>query len=439
MSPPPSPRAYRRFEAAQLPRATAWRFAYLISQGGLSLTLFGLLAHILPTPQFAAAAIAQAVLVIAQSVGDFGLSQAAVTALPALMARRPAEERALLRGAASLYRWSALVALGLALLAVLVVPAPARAGVALIAPAAAVTVLVSGADGLLRARGEFALPALLVTVSRLGAFAGIATAAATGTAVGACAGIAAGTVVCSIPAVAVIVRALAGSRQGECSDLIKAALPLGCAQLFIAASGRLDTVLLSALSGAVVGGGFESAWRVYQLSQYVVGGLASAAAPFISDALGAGRRAEAGAIIRRVGATALAAGLVLAAATLAFAGPLSRFLFGGLGASVARALPPLALVTPITFLATLATTILAISPRTRWWILPACALGAVVNVTLILTLARHGSLREATIACAVGLLATSAVLIGRLLSVATELRSVVVEAPVIPLPVSRTG
>jgi O-antigen/teichoic acid export membrane protein len=339
-----------RFHAARLPAATAWRFAYLIAQGGLSLALFAILAHVLPTHAFAATAVAQGALVIAQAVGDFGLSQAAVTALPTRIRERPSRQGELLRGASSSYAVAAVMALAATLLAVLVVPAAARLPVALIAPAGAVTVLVSGADGILRAQGEFRRPPILVTISRLGGFAGVAAAVVDRTAIATCAAIAAGTVVASMPAAMVLYRTFRASDRGRSRDLRRAAIPLGLAELCMIASGRLDTILLSAIAGALAGAGFESTWRAYQLAQYVVGGLASAAAPFIADAWGAGRSDQALMLIRRVGLVVLAAGIALGMGLLLLGGPASRILFGGLGPAVARALPPLAVVTPLSFI-----------------------------------------------------------------------------------------
>jgi O-antigen/teichoic acid export membrane protein len=401
-------------DATRLRAATAWRFAYLLAQGGLSLTLFAVLAHVLPTRAFAATAIAQGVLVIAQAIGDFGLSQAAVTALPARIAAEPEREGELLRGAASSYAVAAAAAFAVTLLAALVVPASARLPIVLIAPAGAVTVLVSGADGLLRARGQFRLPPVLVTVSRLGAFAGVGTALVDRSAAAACAGITAGTVIASLPAASVLYRAYRASDRGRARELRRAAIPLGFAELCTIASGRLDTVVLSAISGALVGAGFEATWRVYQLAQYVVGGLATAAAPFIADAYGSGRPDRALALIRRVGLVVFAAGVVLGAGLLLAGGPVSRILFGHLGAAVAAALPPFAVLTPLSFLGFFSLVVLATSPAERWWILPATAVGAAVNLALVLAIAPGHGLSGGTLACAIGLGVGSFILLARL-------------------------
>lgn len=404
----------RALHPGRLPAAIAWRFAYLVLQGGLSLTLFAILAHQLPRHAFAATAVAQGVLVIAQAVGDFGLSQSAVAVLPAQIAAEPDARAELLRGAALLYAAAALAALAITLAAVLVVPAAARAPVALIAPAGAVAVLVSGADGLLRAQGEFRRPAAVVTLSRLGAFAGVGAAAAGASAAGTCAAIAGGTVLASLPAGRLLLGYVRAARRGRARELRHAANALGLGELCIIASGRLDTVLLSAVAGTLAGAGFESAWRVYQLAQYVVGGLASAVAPFVADAAGAGELRRAGELIRRVGTVVLVLGLLLGGAMLALGGPLSRALFGSLGPEVAHALPPLALLTPLSFLGFFAMIMLATAPSQRWWIIPANALGALINVAVLLAITGHGQLRHGTEACAIGLAVGSLALLWRL-------------------------
>lgn len=412
----------RPFHAERLPAAIAWRFIYLVLQGGLSLTLFGILAHVLPKREFAAAAVAQGVLVIAQAVGDFGLSQSAVTVLPAQIAAKPDARAALLRGAATLYGIAALAALVVTLITVLVVPASAKLPVALIAPAGAVAVLVSGADGLLRSQGEFRRPALIVTISRLGAFAGVAAAVLDRTATATCAGIAIGTFAASTPAAAMLLRLFRGARRGLMRELRHAANALGLGELCIIATGRLDTVLLSVVAGTVAGAGFESAWRVYQLGQYVVGGLATAAAPFVANGLGSGDNDRVLTLMRRVGMMVLATGLFVGAALLLFGDAICRLLFGPLGPGVAHALPPLALLTPLSFLGFFAMIMLATSPSERWSILPANALGAIVNVVLLLSLTHHGQLLQGTIACAIGLAVGSLALIWRLAAYMRSLR-----------------
>ena len=66
----------------RLAEATRWRYAYLFAQGGLSLVLYLVLGIVLDEAAFSTTAVALGVVVIAQALGDFGLSQAAVVIIP---------------------------------------------------------------------------------------------------------------------------------------------------------------------------------------------------------------------------------------------------------------------------------------------------------------------------------------------------------------------
>ncbi|MEA2194907.1 MAG: hypothetical protein QOG42_1341, partial [Solirubrobacteraceae bacterium] len=161
--------------------ATGWRYAYLLAQAGLSLVLYVGLAAVLPAPAFAICAVALGSLVTVQAVADFGFSQAAVVALPNPATVGPAIARPVLEaGVARLVLAGAGVALAGCCLLALAVPAPARSALVAIAPASALSVVVAGVDGILRAGGHFRRPVRLVAASRLGGLAAIAVAAATG-------------------------------------------------------------------------------------------------------------------------------------------------------------------------------------------------------------------------------------------------------------------
>jgi O-antigen/teichoic acid export membrane protein len=391
------------FAVDRLPRATAWRFAFLLVQGGMSLLLFSVLAHVLSASEFAPTAIAQGVLVIAQAVSDFGLSQAAVITLPALLVAHPQDARDLMRGASLVFMVGAAGALALALVAVAVVSPAARLPVALIAPAASMAVLVAGSDGMLRATGEFRRPVILVSLSRAGAFLGVLAAATTDRASLTCASISLGTVLASLPATLLLLRRYRAGRRAATKELTRTALPLGFGDLFMVAGGRMNTILLSAISGTVAGAGFESTWRLYQLSQYVVGGLATGAAPFISHALGAGRSQDLVRILRPIGTLTILSGIALGAGTYLVRRPVSEFLFGRLGQQVAGAIAPLAALIPLSFAGFLAMIVLATSARDRWAIVAASALGAAINLVLVMLLAPAHGLQGATLACAIGL------------------------------------
>jgi len=372
----------------------------------MSLLLFSVLAHVLSASEFAPTAIAQGVLVIAQAVSDFGLSPSAVIALPTLLATRPQDKPDLMRGASLIFMAGAAGAVVLVLLAVAVVSPASRLPVALIAPASAMAVLVAGSDGMLRAIGEFRRPVILVSLSRAGAFLGVLGAATTGSASWTCAGISLGTMLASLPAIMLLIRRYRGGTRTLSRDFMRTALPLGFGDLFMVAGGRMNTILLSAISGTTAGAGFEGTWRLYQLSQYVVGGLATGAAPFMAHALGAGRYRDLARILLRVGTITIFSGIVLGAGTYLLRSPISDLLFGSLGHQVAGAIGPLAALTPLSFAGFLAMIILSSSAGDRWAIVVASALGAAVNLVLVIILTPAHGLRGATLACAIGLSVT---------------------------------
>jgi O-antigen/teichoic acid export membrane protein len=375
--------------------------------------LFVWLARVLSPAPFAAAAVAQGVLVIAQAVGDFGLSQAAVTVLPRRLAANPGSSVRLIGGAARGFVVAAAAAFVLCLLVAVVVPGDAKLPVAFVAPGAGATVLIAGSDGLLRAVGEFRRPMALLAASRLGAFAAIPLAASTGSAAWACAGLSAGTVVGSVPGAMVILRRLGRGSVVDWS-IARAAVPLGVSQLFVVGGGRLNTVLVSNLASVASAAAFESTWRLYQLGQYLAGAIATALAPFISQALHDGGSPSVVQFLRRWGLLLVGFGIVWGGGLLAFRGYVGDALFGNaLGERVATAIVPLAIVTPLSFAAFLATVVLAVSDRDRHWILVANAAGAVVNLTLVLALASSGGARSAAIATGAGVGLTSILLLAR--------------------------
>lgn len=396
--------------------ATAWRFGYLMVQGGASLVLFAALAHVLDPSAFAVAALAQAVLVVAQATGDFGLSQAAVSALPVQLGRQPQHRSGIEAGAARSFLWAAGLALGLSLIATAAVPAGARWAVASIAPAAAAAVLVSGADGLLRATGDFRRPVELVALSRAGSFAAVPVALLTGDALLTCAALSAGTVIASLPAAGFLIAKQANDATKRYGDLLAVSVPLGVAQLFILAGGRVNTIVLGSYLSLAAAAAFESTWRLYQLGMYVAGGFATSIAPFVGDALGKSD----GVALRKLllgRATLLAVmGSGLAVFLIAFRGPASDLLFDEFGEAVASSIVPLALVLPLAFVGFLALTTLAAVPSARNVILASYAVGAVIGLVLVLVLAREHGVRGAAAGCAIGLAVTNIMMIGRFLT-----------------------
>jgi O-antigen/teichoic acid export membrane protein len=404
----PTPERRGRLATEDAREAIIWRAGYLIVQGGLSVLLFAVLAQTLGARPFAAAAVAQGVIVLAQSVGDLGFSQGAVTVLPARLA---------LEGDAGLGRVLAGAALGsfaaaalgfvLCLGAAFIVPGAARLPVLLMAPAAAVTVLVSGADGLLRAQGQFRRPVLLVTASRVAAFAGVAGAVATGSAAVTSATIAGGTILGSVPAALVVAGYLGEGAVTEARWFLRSAAPLALAQLTFVAGGRINTLILSAVGGVREGAVFEAAWRLFSLGQYAAGALATGVAPFLADALGAKRWGDVRRMIRIVGAVSLGGALVTAVGLFALRRQLGELFAGSLGDAVSGALLPLAIVTPFAFVGFFVLTVLAASDRYRRWILPSYAAGALVNITCVAVLASSDGASGATAAASAGIVVTS--------------------------------
>jgi len=389
----------------RLASASRWRLLFLAVQGTAGLALFSVLAHVLPHRAFAATAIAQGVIVIAQSIGDFGLSQAAVAVLPARIAAAPAAADQLIAGAARAYLGATCVGIVLTLAIAAFVPSAAAGPVAVSSLGTAAAIAVAGADGLLRSRGEFRRPLALVAASELASFAGLPVALAT------CAAVGVGMALGAVPAAIALVRFTALRPRAPLRAFVRAALPLGLAQVFISIATRADTLMAGLVSGLVAGATFEGCWRIYQLSQYVAGGVASAAAPFIADALGAGRPADALKILRTLSLRLLAIG-VAGGATIYFARtPIAELLAGTLGPEVARALPALAIVSPLQAVSLAAYYALIGQDGQRRLVLGAIVAGAVVNVALAAPLGSELGGRGIVIGCACGQAATALLLL----------------------------
>ena len=395
----------------RLASASRWRLLFLAVQGTAGLALFSVLAHVLPHRAFAATAIAQGVIVIAQSIGDFGLSQAAVAVLPARIAAAPAAADQLIAGAARAYLGATCVGIVLTLAIAAFVPSAAAGPVAVSSLGTAAAIAVAGADGLLRSRGEFRRPLALVAASELASFAGLPVALATHSALATCAAVGVGMALGAVPAAIALVRFTALRPRAPLRAFVRAALPLGLAQVFISIATRADTLMAGLVSGLVAGATFEGCWRIYQLSQYVAGGVASAAAPFIADALGAGRPADALKILRTLSLRLLAIG-VAGGATIYFARtPIAELLAGTLGPEVARALPALAIVSPLQAVSLAAYYALIGQDGQRRLVLGAIVAGAVVNVALAAPLGSELGGRGIVIGCACGQAATALLLL----------------------------
>jgi O-antigen/teichoic acid export membrane protein len=401
--------------------ASAWRLLFLAVQGGASVVLFAALGHLLSPRAFAATAVAQGVIVIAQSIGDFGLSQAAVAVLPRRIAAGGTKAE-LLSGAATAYIGAISLALIVTLSAVSIVPGAAAAPVAVSALASAAAVAVSGADGILRAQGDFRRPFALMAASELAGFAGVPVAAVTGSAFWTCAAVALGMGVGAAPAAAVLVSLRRASPRAQVRPFARASAPLGVSQVFIALATRVDTLLAGALAGLVAGGTFEGCWRVYQLSQYLAGGIASAAAPFIASALGAGRAVDALRLLRRLALELLGIGLLGGAVLYLLRTPIAALLAGNLGRPVAHALPALAFISPLAAVSLVAYYTLIGQEGQRRTVLMAIAAGAGVNLALAGALGADLGARGVVIGCAAGQGVTAVLLLAWFAPFARRLR-----------------
>jgi O-antigen/teichoic acid export membrane protein len=423
------------FSPDRLLGASLWRMTFLLVQGGGSVVLAATLGHILGARAFATTLLVQGVLVIAQAIGDFGLAQATVTVLPAWIARAPGLSAKLIRSATHAYFYAAVAALLLTLISAVFVPDAAVVPILVSAPAAAATVIVAGADGLLRSQGEFRRPVIYVAASEVGGFAGIPVALATHSAVWTCVAISAGTVIGATGALLSLLARLRGDRPadpgvtredqrelGTVREFLKAAVPLGLAQVFVVLGARFNTLIAASLTGVVAAGTFEGVWRIYQLGQYAAGALATAAAPFIASALGANQAERALALLRQLLLRLLAVGVLAGLALYLGRWPLAHVFAGSLAAPVADGLVFLAVVTPIAAVGVPAFYTLIALDDERRLVLACFAVGAAVNLTLALVLARPLHAHGVLLACAAGTTITSLLLLSRLGVVIRSLR-----------------
>lgn len=404
-----------RLTHGRLASASLWRLLFLAVQGTAGLALFSALGHVLPHRAFAATAIAQGVIVIAQSIGDFGLSQAAVSVLPARIAGAAGDADELIAGAGRAYLGATCAGLVLTLAIAAFVPSAAAGPVAISSLGTAAAIVVAGADGLLRSRGEFRRPLVLMAASELAGFAGLPVAILTHSALATCAAVAGGMALGAVPAAIALMHFTALRPRAPMRGFVRAGLPLGLAQVFISLATRADTLLAGLVSGLVAGAAFEGCWRIYQLSQYVAGGVASAAAPFIADALGDRRADDALRILRTLSLRLLTTGIAGGAILYLGRKPIAELVAGTLGTQVARALPALAIVSPLQALSLGAYYTLIGRDGQRRLVLAAIVAGAVVNIALAAPLGSQLGGRGIVIGCACGQAVTALLLLATML------------------------
>jgi O-antigen/teichoic acid export membrane protein len=369
---------------------------------------------VLPAGAFNVCAVALGALVAVQAVADFGFSQAAVAALPnpGTLGRELPRD-VLEAGIARLVVGGGGTALAGGCALALAVPANARPALVAIGPASALAVVVAGVDGILRARGEFRRPVLLVGASRLGALPAIGAGAATGSALLTCAVVSGGILIGSAPALAELRRCWrAADGRPAVRPLLRVAAPLGASNVCILASARINTIVLASAASVSSAAAFESAWRVFQAGQYVLGAAASAVAPFVA----AGLSDDPGRLLhrrlRRTTWTMVLGGGLLGAAVVVLRHPLADLVAGGASDPVARSLLVLGAVLPASLLLLFATLALsAASARDRSWVLASYAAGAVVNVVVLLALERSSADTAGAAASAAAICVTLAILV----------------------------
>jgi O-antigen/teichoic acid export membrane protein len=258
---------------------------------------------------------------------------------------------------------------------------------------------------------------VLMAASELGGFAGLPVAIATHSAIWTSAAVSAGTTIGAAGAVATVAMIRRGGAARAVGSFVRACVPLGVSQLFIVLGTRFDTVLAGAVSGLLAAGTFEGAWRVYQLGQYVVGGLATAAAPFVADALGAGRHDEAVALLRRLIVRMLVLGAILGALLYLGRYPIARVLAGSLAGQVAAVLPIIAVLSPVAAVGLVGFFTLISREGERGYVLAVHAIGAAVNVVVVVLLGGTHGARGVTFGCAAGIAVTDVLMLIRLRSV----------------------
>ena len=208
-------------------------------------------------------------------------------------------------------------------------------------------------------------------------------------------------------------------------EYVRAAVPLGLSQMFVAIGTRFDTILAGAISGLIAAGTFEGTWRIYQLSQYAVGAIATASAPFLSDAFARAPHHEVVHLARRLGITLLGLGAGIAAVLYLFRHLIARVLAGSLAAPVAHTLPVAVILSPLAALGLLAYYALAGRTGTRRFVLFANAAGALVNIAAVAVLAPSHGARGVMEGCVIGLACSNLLLLGRFALLMRDLGSAI--------------
>lgn len=381
--------------ATPTPRTTAlvvWRMLYLVIQGGSSVAVVALVSATSSATAASAILVAQGTVVAVQTIADLGLSQAATTWLADARERDRASgtelTAALLAGA---LRTALLATVAVAISALFLLGEPGvPEALVLSAPLAGCALVIAALDGTMRAAGDIRTPVKLAISSRgglvLGTAIGVALSDDPAVIALACS---LTTLLFTAPALVLIWRGRGRRDQWlrHRRSVLAACLPIGASQLAIVLTARITTPIAAGVTTVIVAGAFEVAWRLFQVSQYVLGGPLTALAPRIASEQARGER---GTLVRSLGVAAVLGTLAIPVTYVA-APFVSDLLAGELADPTTEALRILAIAIPFNLMLLPAMFALAArGSRHRWALAATAGLGAVTNVALTVAIPATG-------------------------------------------------
>ncbi|MDQ8047235.1 MAG: hypothetical protein REI11_21695 [Patulibacter sp.] len=369
---------------ARTPHLVAWRMLYLVVQAGSSIAVAALVSSATSAATASAFLVAQGTVVAVQTIADLGLSQSATTWLANAREQDPDTggelTAALLAGA---LRTALLATVAVAASGLLLLGEPGVSGALLLcAPLAGCALVIAALDGTLRSTGDIRTPVRLAVCSRTGMFAGTAVGVVLSDSAAVIAlACSATTVLATGPAIRRLWlgRARRDVWRRHRRAVLAACLPIGASQLAVVMTARITTPLAAGVAGVTVAGAFEIAWRLFQVSQYALGGPLTALAPRIAVEQARGERHT---LIRSL-LVAAALGTLAIPVTYVVAPFVSDLIAGDLSDPTTDALRILAVAVPFSLVILPSSFVLASRSAThRWTLAGASALGAVTNVAL---------------------------------------------------------
>ena len=265
----PAPRvAPVRLSARRLTAATTINLAGRVVGVAMGIGVAAILARSLGVATFGRLSLALALVGVAGTAGDFGLTQVAVRD----MASRP-EQRPALLGSLVTLRLLVGAVLTAGVVAVVAIMTPSGSSrvmgvlIALTIPVAALAALQAGAQARLR-------PELMTLVTLGQSVAWLAVVAALAATGASPAWYGAGFVAAALMQAGlawIVLRPLSsiswGLRRGVAWPLVRSALPLGLAGLFVTAYYRIDGVILYQLKGPEQAAYYAAAYRFLDVLQ----------------------------------------------------------------------------------------------------------------------------------------------------------------------------